>query len=348
MSGAVSLETMNQLLIFTAPRRVELVEESVPQPADDELLVQTICSGISAGTEMLMYRGEFPPDLPADSNIAALGQPLRYPFRYGYAAVGRVVACGSTVSSTWLDQRVFSFQPHQSHFVATPKAVLPVPEPIASESAVLLPNMETAVSFVMDARPAIGEKVLVLGQGVVGLLTTSLLARFPLAQLVSADRFALRRDWSKKLGAARALDPDAENFSQTLEDALAGQYAGADLTLELSGNPHALNTAIAATGYSGRILIGSWYGQKRAPLDLGGAFHRSKIRLISSQVSEIAPQWSGRWSKARRLNTAWRHLAQTDLAPLITNRFPFHDAPAAYRLIDTSPERVLQVVLMYE
>lgn len=297
---------------------------------------------------MLMYRGEFPPDLPADSSIAALDQPLRYPFRYGYAAVGRVVACGTAVSQSWIGRRVFAFQPHQSHFVATPDEVISIPELISSECAVLLPNMETAVSFVMDAQPAIGERALLLGQGIVGLLTTSLLARFPLERLVTADRFALRRDWSLRLGAHLALDPEAEDFAQSLADALGGDYSGADVTLELTGNPTALNTAIAATGYSGRILIGSWYGQKRAPLDLGGAFHRSKIQLFSSQVSEIAPQWNGRWSKMRRLNTAWRHLAQTDCAPLITHRFPIQDAAAAYRLIDTEPERVIQVILAYE
>lgn len=290
-----------------------------------------------------MYRGDFPPELAADSSIEALAQPLRYPFPYGYAAVGRVVACGKDVDKAWIDRRVFAFQPHQSHFVATPDSVIAIPDEIGDETAVFLPNMETAVSFIMDAQPAIGEKVLVLGQGIVGLLTTMLLAQFPLKKLVTVDGYPLRRQWSERLGATETFAPQSKQLMQSF----VGDYTGADLSLELSGNPNALNTAIGVTGYNGRILIGSWYGQKRAPLDLGGSFHRSKLQLISSQVSEIAPQWNGRWSKSRRLNTAWQQLAQHNPAPLITHRFPIQDAPAAYHLIDTHPDQTIQVILTY-
>lgn len=178
------------------------------------------------------------------------------------------------------------------YFVADAAQVLPVPEGMSAETAVFLPNMETAVSFVMDGQPMIGEQVLVLGQGVVGLLTTALLAQFPLASLVAVDGYSLRREWAQQLRAHHSLD--------TSLPLLAG--FAADLVYELSGNPAALDAAIEAMRYNGRILVGSWYGNKPTTLNLGGKFHRQHLQLISSQVSHIAPQWNGRWDKPRLFN----------------------------------------------
>ncbi len=123
--------------------------------------------------------------------------------------------------------------------------------------------------------------------------------------------------------------------------------AGADLTYELSGNPTALDQAIAVTGFSGRIVIGSWYGQKRADLNLGGPFHRSRIRLISSQVSSLAPEWGGRWTKSRRLQVAWRMIERLRPASLITHRIPIEQASTAYTLLDRHPEDAMQIILTY-
>jgi threonine dehydrogenase-like Zn-dependent dehydrogenase len=163
-----------------------------------------------------------------------------------------------------------------------------------------------------------------------------LLAQFPLAELIAVDSYALRRTWSSRLGAASALDP-----------AEAGSITGADLAYELSGNPTALNLAISSTGFDGRVVIGSWYGNKPAALDLGGAFHRSHMRLISSQVSHLHPRWRGRWTKDRRLDTAWQMLRQHDPARLITHRFSLEDAAAAYHLLDENPASAVQHVLHY-
>jgi 2-desacetyl-2-hydroxyethyl bacteriochlorophyllide A dehydrogenase len=331
-------------LYFTAPYTVEVVETAVPQPNAGQLLVQTICSGISPGTEMLMYRGLFPHDLPADSTIESLSKPLQYPFQYGYASVGRVIACGQAVDQAWLGQRVFAFHPHESHFLTYPQTLFAIPDEIPSEQAVFLPNMETAVSFVMDAQPMIGEQVVLFGQGIVGLLTTRLLAHFPLGQLLTVDGFALRRHWSQQFGATASLDPQEQ---PQLNQLLNGEYAGADLQFELSGNPQALDAAIQMAGYNGRIIVGSWYGQKSATLDLGGAFHRKKLQIISSQVSEIAPQWNGRWSKKRRFDIVWEQLRRHALEPLITHRIPFTQAHEAYDLIANQPETTIKLLLSY-
>lgn len=337
-------------LFFTGPRAVEVRTEDMPPLAADCVRVATLVSAISAGTELLLYRNQMPQGMALDATIEALAQEeIAYPMKYGYAAVGRVEAVGAEVDAAWRDRLVFAFQPHESHFDSRPTNLLPLPADIAPETAVLLPNMETAVSFMMDAQPMIGEQVAVFGQGVVGLLTTALLAQLPLASLVALDGYALRRDWSLRLGAHAALDPADAATPARLPALLMGErpYRGADLSLELSGSPAALQQAIDATGFGGRVLVGSWYGRKPTTLNLGGHFHRSHMRLISSQVSYIAPQWHGRFTKARRLQTAWNMLARHHPERLITHRFDIRQAAAAYALLDQRPGDALQVVLNY-
>ncbi len=336
-------------VLFAAPYAVKVREEPLPPPAAGQVTVQTEVSAISPGTELLFYRGQVPDDMTVDASIPALAGPVRYPLKYGYAAVGRVSEVGPGVDSARLGRRVFAFNPHESAFHAAPASLIPVPDDLSPEEAAFLPNMETAVNLALDGAPAIGEQVAVIGQGVVGLLTTALLARFPLAALVTLDHFSLRRSRSLAWGATASLDPaDAEAIAKA-RALLQGdrRYAGADLVYELSGSPAALDAAIALAGFNGRIVIGSWYGTKRAAVDLGGRFHRERLRLISSQVSTIAPEWSGRWSQHRRLAWAAQMLADVRPASLITHRFPVSQAAEAYRLLDRSPGEAIQVILTY-
>ena len=319
-------------------------------PAPGQLLVRTLVSAISSGTEMLAYRGQLPTDIQLDENIASLQEDSSYPLKYGYSLVGRVVEVGEGIDQSWLNRIVFSFHPHESCFLASTEDLIPVPEGIDLEDAVLLPNMETAVNFVMDGRPLIGEQVVVMGQGIVGLLTTSLLARMPLTSLVTFDAFPKRRDASLNLGATASLDPSDPATAPKALSMLQGNrdYPGADLTYELSGNPDALDAAIAVTGTNGRVVIGSWYGTKRVSLDLSGRFHRSRIQLISSQVSTIAPEWSARWTKARRFDTAWAMLREVRPSHLVTHRYPLAQAADAYKLLDEHPEEAIQVLFTYD
>jgi 2-desacetyl-2-hydroxyethyl bacteriochlorophyllide A dehydrogenase len=346
-------------IYFTAPRQLELREESLPALGADEALVETVCSAISAGTEMLIYQGRFPRDLETDSVISSLRGPCEYPLAYGYAAVGVVRETGTHVNKSWRDQRVFAFQPHTSHFIAKPESLIAIPQLLPPESACFLPNMETAVNLVQDGAPILGERALVFGQGVIGLLTASLLKEFPLDALVTADCYEIRRD---ALNVQRStfnvqrflsLDPDAPDFRSkalaSLSHVELPGYAqdGFDLTFELSGNPSALNDAIALTRFSGRVVIGSWYGEKRAPIDLGGTFHRSRVKLVSSQVSTIAPELSARWDKARRFGVAWDALARIHPEKWITRRFPLSQAADAYRLLDERPQETIQIIFTY-
>jgi 2-desacetyl-2-hydroxyethyl bacteriochlorophyllide A dehydrogenase len=333
---------------FVEPYRVEPREEPVPITAPDQVLVKAICSAISPGTEMLVYRGQWPANLAIDESIPALGGKFSYPLKYGYACVGEIVETGASVSREWLGKSVFSFNPHESYFTAKPEHLIPLPESLSPEEAAFIPNMETAVSFLMDGKPLIGERVVVIGQGVVGLLTAGLLAKLPLGLLLSLDNFPLRREKSRGMGA-RSLDAaDGHTFAE-IQDllGLSGLQGGADLVYELSGNPKALDTAIAFTGLGGRIVVGSWYGEKKAALDLGGRFHRARIKLISSQVSTMAPEFSGLWTKTRRLTTAIAALSTVRPAELITHRFSVDRAAEAYEILDKHPERAVQVILEY-
>ncbi|HUE99302.1 MAG TPA: hypothetical protein VMN99_08595 [Anaerolineales bacterium] len=332
-----------KILYFTAPRHVELREEALPAPGADEVLVETTCSAISAGTEMLVYQGRFPRDLAADSIIASLRGGFKYPIAYGYACAGVVRDIGTEVNNEWLNRLVFSFQPHTSHFIAKPETLFPIPNSLQPESACFLPNMETAVNLVQDGAPILGERVLVLGQGIVGLLTASLLNEFPLEVLVTADCYALRCD-SSPVNRRLSLDPHSPGFRQ---EAMALLKQGADLAFELSGNPDGLNDAVALTMFSGRIVIGSWYGEKPAPIDLGGKFHRSRIKLISSQVSSISPELSARWDKPRRFDAAWKAMEQIKPEKWITHRFAIEQAEKAYQVLDENPQDAIQILFTY-
>lgn len=324
-------------VVFAAPRRIEVEASADPRPGPGEVLVQAECSAISGGTEMLLYRGQMPPGLTADATLPGLDHDVTYPMRYGYAMVGRVVGLGETVDATWADQRVFAFHPHESRFVTPPERVVSVPPTLESENAVFLANMETAVNLLHDGRPLAGERVLVLGQGIVGLLLTQLLSRFPLAGLDTVDPLPARR--------LASVDAGTHAAAASIENVRGSE--GFDLVYELSGHPAALNDAIAAARFSGRVVIGSWYGSKRAEIDLGGVFHRSRISLVSSQVSTIDPSLRGAWSKERRLRFAMSMLSETRPARFITHRVPAQRAAEAYALVDERPQEVLQAVLTW-
>jgi threonine dehydrogenase-like Zn-dependent dehydrogenase len=189
-----------------------------------------------------------------------------------------------------------------------------------------------------------GERVVVLGQGVVGLLLTGLLSRHPLQSLLTYEGFSKRREISKRMGAQEVLEPGDGAAPAEL---LLGPRR-ADLVYELSGNPAALDLATALAGNEGRVVVGSWYGQKRANVDLGGHFHRGRVSLVSSQVSHINPALSGRWDKPRRFQEAWKWLAALKPGQLVTHTFDIQDAAQAYDLLDKNPQDALGVLLTYK
>ena len=331
-------------LWFTRALEVEVREVELPPPAPGEVLVQTLCSAVSAGTELLVYRGQVPEHMALDASIEQMrGQPA-YPLQYGYACVGRVMHRGSDVDDVWQDRLVFAFAPHASHFITTPAAVIGVPAGIEPESAVFLANLETAVNLVQDGNPRLGERVLVLGQGIVGLLLSRLLARFPLGWLGAVEQIALRQEQARQAGVHQVFDPRSDTVA--LRNQLAAGK-GADLIYEVSGAPQALGLAIELGGFASRIVVGSWYGSKAVTVPLGGNAHRNRLQITTSQVSTIAPTLSGRWDKARRFELCWDLLRHLPVQPLISHRQPLSDAPRVYERLHRSPEDVLQALFVY-
>jgi threonine dehydrogenase-like Zn-dependent dehydrogenase len=333
---------------FQAPGTVEVVEEPIPTPGVEEVRVRTLMSAVSPGTERLLYRGEAPSSLQADPEIDALSGGLEFPLSYGYAAVGRVEVCGKQVSDSWEGRRVFSFQPHTSHFVTTPEHVIPLPDEVSLEDGLMIPSVETAVNLVMDGRPMIGERVVLFGQGVVGLLTTGLIGRHPVS-CYTVEPDPHRRALSKKWQADESFHPvdDREQLENALESPIEDGVEGADLVYELSGNPSVLNHALSITGFDGRVVIGSWYGTKEAPLQLGGRFHRSRIQLKSSQVSTVDPAYQGRWTKDRRMDVVLDVLKSLHPGSLVNDSFSVEEAAAVYRMLDNEKKTLLQPVFEY-
>jgi 2-desacetyl-2-hydroxyethyl bacteriochlorophyllide A dehydrogenase len=337
-------------VFFANPYKIELDQRPVPAPGDGEVLIKTRISAISPGTEMLVYRGHLTSGIQTDTDIPELARPFGYPLSYGYACVGQIIEVGQSVATGWLGKNVFCFHPHASHFISRPDELISLPEALESTDAVLLATMETAVNFLMDGKPVIGENVVVFGLGIVGLLTTALLSRLPLASLVALDPYPLRRARAKDVGASLVLDSNAPDvFDPEMQIRKYGsEKDGTDLIYELSGNPEALNQALSLAGFGTRVVVGSWYGSQKADLDLGDNFHRNRIQLNSSQVSTLAPQYSNRWTKKRRVKVALEMLRRLNPGRFITHRFELQDAKKAYELIDKNPQEAIQVVLTYD
>lgn len=331
---------------FREPRAVEIREEDLPPPGAGEVLVQTVCSAVSHGTEMLVYRGEVDPRLPLD--LPALRGGFAFPVKYGYACVGRVTAAGPGVAGLHPGDLVFAHHPHQTAFTLPAGQVVPLPPGCSPEEATLLANLETAVTALLDAAPRVGECAAVLGQGTVGLLVAQLLRRIPGVAVVAVEPLARRRAVSRTVGIPTVLNPAQDDVAAVVRTLTGGR--GADLVVEASGAPAALQGALELAGLEGRVVVLSWYGQKPVTLDLGGAFHRRRLRLVASQVGHLPAEVSARWDRARRLEVARALLAEGELrlAPLITHRIPFDRAREAYALVDRHPEETVQVVLTYD
>jgi len=329
-------------LWFNGNKTVELRKTALPKPTAEQLLIKTRVSAVSAGSELLAYRGQLPKDIPLDAAISNLTDTIEYPLRYGYALVGEVLAIGKDVEKEWLGKRVFSFQPHGTHAVATASDLIEIPDGISWEQAALLPNMETAVSLLHDGAPIYDEQVLVQGGGVVGYLLTQLLQTLPLESLAVVEKQSSRRRlFEDQLGVKTIGLQDVD--SKTIPE-----MGPVDVFFEVSGNPEALNTAIKWTRFNGRIVIGSWYGNKSAAIHLGESFHRSRIQMVSSQVSTLNPALSGRWSKMRRMKSAWKALEKVKPEKIITHRFSIEDADKAYGQLDKQVENTFQVLFEYQ
>jgi 2-desacetyl-2-hydroxyethyl bacteriochlorophyllide A dehydrogenase len=346
MTGNQELGTRNQELAravwFAAPRTVELRDEPARAPGPGELLVTATASAISHGTEMLVYRGQVPEELGLD--LPTLVGGFSFPIKYGYAAVGRVLEVGPGVSDFQPGDDVFALHPHQSRFVVPTSLAWRLPPGIGPERGMFVANLETALNALLDEPVRVGEHVVVFGQGVVGTLIGVLARRAGAGRVVVVDRHERRRALARRLGADEALAPGPD-LRSSLDQLTEGR--GADLVFEASGDPTALQSAVEAVAVGGTVVVCSWYGAKSVGLQLGGHFHRGRVRIRSSQVGQLDPGLLPRWDRARRGQAVLSLLEHLPLDQLVTHRIPFEEAARAYRLVDEHPEDTIQVILTY-
>jgi 2-desacetyl-2-hydroxyethyl bacteriochlorophyllide A dehydrogenase len=317
---------------------VEIRRVEVGPPGPEELVVRTRWSGISGGSELLAYRGELDPGLERDETIASLAGDFGFPFAYGYSCVGEVER--SRVDAIEEGSTVFAFHPHQDRFTVRAQDVVPL-EGFDQRVATLFPLVETALQVSLDAGPRTEEPVVVLGLGPVGVLTAALLGRLG-AEVTGVDLRGDRRATAARFGL-RAVD--ASQISHDVGVWTSG--AGVPLVVEASGAPGALALALELLAHEGEALVCSWYGTKEVPLPLGGAFHRRRLLIRSTQVSTIPSRLSGRWDVPRRRRAARRLMEELPLKLLATNEVPFERAGEAFAALDRGDEGLMHVALRY-
>jgi threonine dehydrogenase-like Zn-dependent dehydrogenase len=303
-------ERTARALWIEAAGRAVLRDEPLPALGPDRVEVEATYSGISRGTESLVFRGKVPPALHDSMRCPHQAGELSFPVKYGYCSVGRVSA-----GAELLGQKVFCLYPHQDRYVVGARDVVPIPEAVPEQRAVLAANMETAVNGLWDASPAVGDRVAVIGAGAVGLLSASLLSQIPGIELEVVD-VAPEKD-----AVTRALGLTPVRPERAARDC--------DLVLHASGSPAGLALALELAGFEANIVELSWYGTESVPLALGGRFHNARLRIQSSQVGHVATRQRPRWSYRRRMELALRLLADPTYDALLGEPVAFEALPEA-------------------
>ena len=297
-------------LWYVAPGRAELREEMVDAPESGEVQVRSLFGAISRGTERLVLAGRVPPSEYERMRAPLMAGTFPFPVKYGYATVGRVEAGVADLRP----RVVFSLHPHQSLFTVSTDAVVPVPEQVPAQRAVLAANMETALNAVWDGAPGPADRIAVVGGGLVGLLVAYLCARLPGAEVTVVDIASARAEIVHRIGAHFAT-PDAAPRD-------------CDLVFHASGTNAGLATALRLAGEETAIVELSWYGTGDVAAPLGEAFHSRRLRLVSSQVGSVAPSHRPRWTRRRRLMAALALLEEPVLDVLLGPGIAFDDLPA--------------------
>ncbi|WP_288797951.1 zinc-binding alcohol dehydrogenase [Arsenicicoccus cauae] len=289
--------------------------------------MRTLASGVSRGTELLVHRHQVPPEIAPLMRAPYQVGDLPGPVKYGYLNVGVVEAGPAELQG----RRVFCLYPHQDRYVVPAAAVVPVPDDVPTHRAVLAGTVETAVNALWDAAPRIGDRVAVVGAGMVGLAVALLLRRHPLQHLEVVETSASRREQVRTLGLT-AVEPD-----QAVVDC--------DLTFHTSATSAGLTTCLDLLGVEGEVVEMSWYGTRTPEVPLGGAFHAKRLSVRASQVSRVSPARSARRGYADRLAVALAALADDAFDELLSPAVDLADLPATMvELADGRRDAVCQLV----
>ena len=326
-------EKVARALWYVGPQEAAIRPAPLPALMPGQARVKTLFSGLSRGTERLVFTGRIPP-----SEYESMRAPLQegafpYPVKYGYCAVG-IIEDGP---KDWLGRHVFALHPHQSAFVADVAMLRPIPEALPPRRAILSANMETALNALWDSGAGPGDRILVVGAGVLGLLTAYLCARLPGADVCVVDLDPSRRALAESFGA---------RFICASDWAAIGRN-DFDVVFHASASAPGLALALNAAGLEASVVELSWYGAGDVPAPLGGAFHSRRLRLVSTQVGQISPSRRPRWDYARRMAKAMDLLCDDRLDALIDRDVAFEDMPDAMGEIFAPGAMGLGIVVGY-
>jgi threonine dehydrogenase-like Zn-dependent dehydrogenase len=312
------------------PGRGEVRPEPLPDPSPGDVVVRARYSGISRGTEALVFRGRVPASEYRRMRAPFQAGDFPAPVKYGYASVGDIERGPRELQG----RTAFVLYPHQTRYVVPAASVHLLPQSLPPARAVLAANLETAINGLWDADPRIGDRVVVIGGGTVGCLTAWLASRIPGCEVELVDVNPRRGDISRALGV-RFTTPDQ------LAD-------GADVLVHASGSPEGLALAFRTAGFEARIVELSWYGSGEIPVALGGGFHSRRLTLMSSQVGSVAAAQRTRWDARRRMALALELLAHDELDALITGESLFDDLPAVMASLASGQSDALCHRIRYE
>ncbi len=318
-----------EALWYIGGGRAELRRETLPERREGEAVVRALYSGVSRGTESLVFSGRVPASEYERMRSPQMGGAFPFPVKHGYALVGEV----EDGPADLVGRTVFALHPHQSRAVLPVEALIPVPESVPARRAVLAANMETALNATWDAGVLPAMRIAVVGAGVVGCLVARLCARLPGAAVTLVDVNPARADIARRLGVDFAMPGDVPH--------------GRDLVFHASGRGEGLATAIEIAGQEASIVELSWYGEGKTETPLGGAFHARRLRIVSSQVGAVAPPMRARISHRERLAAALALLDDPALDCLLSETVPLADAPARLPKIFADASSVLCAVIAY-
>lgn len=309
--------------------RGEIRAETLPAPATGEAVVRTLYSGISRGTESLVFLGKVPPSEHARMRAPFQAGEFPAPVKYGYCNVG-VVEHGP---ADLVGRAVFCLHPHQTRYVVPATALTPLPEDVPPARAVLAANMETAVNALWDASPRIGDRIGIVGAGTLGCLVAWLAARVAGTEVELID-----------------VDPHKTAVAAALRIPFRSPETAArelDLVVHTSATAAGLATALDLAGFEATIVELSWFGASSPTVPLGATFHSRRLTIKSSQVGGIPAAQRGRWDYARRMRLALSLLAHAELDALFTGESPFDDLPEVLARLATAPGYTLCHRIVY-
>ena len=304
---------------MTAPGRGEIRGEALRLPADDEVVIRALYSGISRGTEALVFGGHVPPSEWDRMRAPFQEGDFPAPVKYGYSMVGHVERGPDALTG----RTVFVLHPHQTRFIVPSGDVHVLSDGTPPPRAVLAANLETALNGVWDGRPHVGDRIAVIGAGTVGCLAAWLVSRIPGCDVELID-----------------INPRRALVARALEVRFAEPPAAArdvDLVIHASGAPEGLELALQLAGVEARIVELSWFGDRDVPLSLGGAFHARRLTIASSQVGRIAPSQRPRWDTRRRMQLVLTLLRDPHLDVLISGESEFEELPEVMATLARAP-----------